>query len=186
MNTLSNFAVKIGSATLALALLAGCSPSGSNAGGPTDAIDRVRASLALPDLPLEFVENGYMANSPSGNLPVANYRDGEGRLFSVDPQTNRVVEIDARALLPGRSADTPTLPLEEIRARALKFAKAVVPGFAALQSSLRYEEGGKVDNYFFNWYDESQPVVMMRPFLQFGFHKSGLLFAYYNTLSLEK
>ncbi len=127
-----------------------------------------------------------MINSPSGGLEVANYKDSQGRIFSVNPKTNRVVEIDARALLADISPAKPALSPAAIKAKALGFAKAVVPNFDLLQSSLQYEEGGKVDNYFFTWYAEMSSGAMNCPFLQLGFHKSGVLFAYYNTLSLEK
>ncbi len=127
-----------------------------------------------------------MVNSPSGGLEVANYQDGEGRIYSVDPKTNQVVEIDARAILSKISADAPALSQDAIKAKAMRFAKTVIPTFDSLQSSLQYEEGGKVDNYFFTWYSEMSPGSMNRPFLQFAFHKSGVLFAYYDTLSVEK
>ena len=154
-------------------------------GQPTDAINETRKSLELQDLPLEFVENTGMINSPSGGLEVANYRDNEGRIFSVDLKTNQVVEIDARAILSGISPETPSLSSDEVKAKAMKYAKAVVPNFDTLQSSLQYEEGGKVDNYFFTWYPERSSGSRNRPFLQFGFHNSGVLFGYYNTLSVE-
>jgi len=132
------------------------------------------------------VENTGMINSPSGGLEVANYKDSEGRIYSLEPKTNQVVEIDARAILSKIPADAPSLSSDEIKAKAMAFAKLVVPNFDSLQSSLQYEEGGKVDNYFFTWYGEMSSGSMNRPFLQFGFHKSGVLFAYYNTLSVEK
>jgi len=132
------------------------------------------------------VENTWMANSPGGSLEVANYRDSEGRIYSVDPKTNQIVEIDARAILPNISPDKPSLSSDKIKAKATMFAKTVIPDFDSLQSSLQYEEDGKVNNYFFTWYGELSSGSMNRPFLQFGFHKSGVLFAYYNTLSVEK
>jgi hypothetical protein len=186
MYILPRFSKRILVAAILILVLAGCAPAKNSASRPTDAINAARKSLELPVLPLEFVENTGMANSPNGGLEVANYKDSQGRIFSVNPKTNRVVEIDARALLADISPDKPALSPAAIKAKALGFAKAVVPNFDSLQSSLQYEEGGKVDNYFFTWYAEMSSGAMNRPQLQFGFHKSGVLFAYYNTLSVEK
>ena len=185
MKAICSLSVKLWVAVIFILVLAGCSPAKNSASQPTAAIIQIRKSLGLPGLPLKFVENTGMANSPSGGLDVANFRDSEGRIYSVDPKTNQVVEIDARALLSNISADRPSLSQVEIEAKAMAFAKNVIPGFDSLQSSLQYEEGGKVDNYFFTWYAEMSPGSMQRPFLQFAFHKSGVLFAYINTLSLE-
>ena len=186
MKSIYNLSMKILVAVIFILVLAGCSSTKNSASQPTDVISETRKSLELPDLPLEFVENTGMINSPSGGLEVANYKDSEGRIYSFDPKTNQVVEIDARAILSTISADAPSLSSDEIKAKAMTFAKLVVPNFDSLQSSLQYEEGGKVDNYFFTWYGEMGSGSMNRPFLQFGFHKSGILFAYYNTLSVEK
>jgi len=186
MNILRNLSSKILTAAIVVSILAGCSPAKNSTSQPTDAINEIRKSLELPDLPLEFVENTGMINSPSGGLEVANYKDSEGRIYSVDLKTDQVVEIDARAILPNISPDKPSLSSDEIKAKAIMFAKTLIPNFDSLQSSLQYEEGGKVDNYFFTWYGKLSSGSMNRPFLQFGFHKSGVLFAYYNTLSVEK
>ena len=188
MNILRNIskATLITTILIAVFMLAGCSPATDSASQPTDAINETRKSLELPDLPLEFVENTGMINSPSGGLEVANYKDSEGRIYSVNLKTNQVVEIDARAILPNISPDKPSLSSDEIKAKAMMFAKAMIPNFDSLQSSLQYEEGAKGDYYFFTWYGEISSGSMNRPFLQFGFHKSGVLFAYYNTLSVEK
>jgi hypothetical protein len=186
MYNLPRLSIRILIAAIFILVLAGCLPAKDSASQPTSAINAARKSLELPFLPLKFVENGEMNNSPSGGLAVANYKDSEGRIYSVNPKTNWVVEIDARAILPGISPLKPSLSSEAIKAKAVAFAKAVIPDFDSLQSSLQYEEGGKVDNYFFTWYAEMGSGSTNRPFLQFGFHKSGVLFAYYNTLAVEK
>ncbi len=192
MNILHSLFSKMLVCAICISILAGCSSAQQVTSQPaerpanaTEAIDQIRKSLDLPELPVEFVENTTMGNSPSGRLEVTNYRDSEGRVYSVNPKTNQVVEIDARAILPNLSANAPSLPPGEIKAKALAYAKAVVPSFDSLQSSLRYDEGGKIDNYFFSWYDETGSGPM-HPFLQFALHKSGVLFAYYNTLSVEE
>jgi hypothetical protein len=173
-------------AAMIISMLVACSRAKEISDQPTDAINEIRKSLELPELPLEFVENTGMANSPSGRLEVANYRDNEGRIYSVNSETNRVVEIDGREVLSNVSSDAPALSPDEVKPKAMTFAKTVILNFDAIQSSLQYEEGDKVNNYFFTWYGEMSPGSMNRPFLQFGFHKSGVLFAYYNTLSVEK
>jgi hypothetical protein len=173
-------------AAMIISMLAACSPAKEVSNQPTDVINEIRKSLELPELPLEFVENTGMANSPSGGLEVANYQDSEGRIYSVNPETNQVVEIEARAVLLNISPNAPALSPDEAKAKAMTFAQTVIPDFDALRASLQFEEGEKVDNYFFTWYGEMSPGSMNRPFLQFGLHKSGVLFAYYNTLSVEK
>jgi hypothetical protein len=151
------------------------------------AIEKIRTDLELPNLPLSFVEKTGMINSPRGGLEVVIYQDSEGRKYSVDPETNQVVEIDARILLPPHgAASSQTFSKEVLEARALKYIEATTPDFDQLQSSLKYEAGGKVEVYFFSWYGEMLPGWMNRPFAQIGFHQNGLLFAYYNTLLLNK
>jgi hypothetical protein len=149
------------------------------------AIDEVRSVLSLPMGPLVFVKDGGMLNSPTGALKVAIYQDPEGRQYSYAPETGRVVEIDARATLPERSAETASEPAMDLEEMAFAYARSLVPNFEARQSSLSYEAGGKGDSYFFSWYGEIQPGDMNRPFLQFGMSKDGILFAYYNTLDLK-
>jgi hypothetical protein len=183
MNVLRSLSTKILIATIFISILAGCSSVKDSASQQIDAINQIRKSLELPELPLEFVENTGMINSPSGDLEVANFRDSEGRIYSVNPKTNQVVEIDARAILSNISSDAPSLSPDEIKAKAMIYVKAIIPSFASLQSSLQYEEGGKVDNYFFTWRGKINSGSMNSPFLQIGLHKSGVLFAYYNTLT---
>jgi hypothetical protein len=178
--------VKFLVAVISISVLAGCSSKIESASQPTVAIDKLRKSLNLPASPLKFIESTYDPNSPSGGLEVAKYQDGKGRIFSVDLKTNQVVEIDARTILSNISSNTPSLSQYEIKAKAVAFAKIVIPNFDSLQSSLQYEEGGKVDNYFFDWYGEMGSGRENRPRLQFGFYKNGTLFAYYNSLSVEK
>lgn len=148
------------------------------------AIQDIRPILGLPELPLEYVEETSMVNSPDGSWKVAMYKDGEGRKYFVETATNRVVEIDGRDLLPGHG--TPVaggMTEEELRTRAEKIARAAFPDFSSLQPKLTYEEGQKGDNAFFTWRDNYSPESFNRPFLQLAFLKNGQLFAYYNTLS---
>jgi len=190
MNILRSLSTKILIAAILISILAGCSPAQDSTNQQLDAINEIRKSLELPKLPLDFVETSGMINSPSGNLEVANFQDSEGRIYSVNPESNLVVEIDARTLLPPKhesiSPDTLTLSPDELKAKAMEYFKATISNFDSLQSSWQYEEGAKGENYFFTWYVEITPGSMNRPFAQIGLHQSGVLFAYYNTLSLEK
>ena len=166
--------------------MASCSSKQSSTDQQIGAINAIRTKLELPDLPLKFAEITNMANSPSGGLKVVIFQDTGGRNYSVDPATNQVVEIDARSMLSTIPADAPLKSEAEITAQAQKYIAATIPGFESLQSRWKYEAGNKGDNYFFSWYGESAAGSMNRPFAQIGIHKSGILFAYYNTLFLER
>lgn len=171
--------------------LAGCSPQQNSTQRQIGAINAIRTKLALPDLPLKFVGITDMANSPSGGLKVAQFQDTQDRNYFVEPATNQVVEIDARAGLTGISPNASAMSETDITAQAHQFIAAAIPGFETLQSNWTYEPGNKGDYYFFSWYGASTAGAsaaddMNRPFAQIGIHKSGYLFAYYNTLLLEK
>lgn len=148
------------------------------------AVDALRSTLGLPDLPLGFVTRGTDPNSPSGILPVAKYQDTKGRIFSVDPKTNRVIEMDARLIISDLSSDATPMSPEGREEKAREIFSATVPDFID-RDQLTYEQGKKSDVYFFKWYDESAAEFLNRPRLQIGLHQSGILFSYYNSLSLE-
>jgi hypothetical protein len=150
-----------------------------------NAINALRPILGLPDLPLTFVETTHMANSPDGRLQVEHYDDSEGRKFYVDPQTNLVVEIDARNKFSPRPTPGPVLTSGELLEKAMRIAQAVIPNYEATLSVLTYEDSNKGPNYFYDWRDYNQPVVMMPPFVQIGLYESGELFGYINTLSVK-
>jgi hypothetical protein len=164
----------------------GCSQVQSSTSPQIDAIKIIREHLDLPPTPLEFIEMTGMINSPSGNLEVAHYQDTEGRMFFVNPESNQVVEIDARSVLPGRDPDIARLTSAEVEARAMEFISASVPDFENLSSAWQYEEGVKGENYFFTWSEEIEPGSLNRAFAQIGINDSGVLFAYYNTLLLDR
>jgi hypothetical protein len=147
------------------------------------AIQTICFALGLPELPLEYVEETNMVNSPDGNWRVALYQDSAGRKYYVEIGTNRVVEIDARDLLSRDTTGASALTLKELQNRAENMARAAFPDLSSLEPKLTYEAGQKGDNYFFTWRDDYSPASFNRPFLQLAFVKDGLLFAYYNTLS---
>jgi hypothetical protein len=163
-------------------LLAGCTPR-----DPLQAaVKDIRPKLGLPNLPLRFVENTRMTNSPSGNLPVALYEDSEGRKYYVEPGSRLVVEIDARAILPAIPESAPALAVDDLRAMAWKMARDAIPDFEKLTADLKYEQGGKGRNMFFDWRGEMASGQTMPPFVQIALHDSGVLFAYYNTIQLAQ
>jgi hypothetical protein len=175
---------------LEILFLAGCANQPTAAGQPADnpqviAIKNFRLALGLPDLPLESKGMEHMINSPSSDLPVAFYVDSDGRKFYVEPQTDTVVEMDARDLLASIPAGAPAISQDQLRKKAQEIARTTTPNFDSMLAKLTYEEGGKVDNYFFEWRKQISPGRMMWPFLQIAFHKSGFIFAYYNTLAFK-
>jgi hypothetical protein len=159
-----------------------------NSADQVAAIQSMMDLIGLPDLILEFIETTTMINSPNGDLTVMLYRDSMGRKYMVDPNTNRVVEVDARDLLSSFSSSGTSLTQTELRNKAEKLVAATTEDFDAINDELSYEEGVKGDLYFFNWLDQSssggQNQPINRPFAQVGLHVSGELVAYYNTLIL--
>jgi hypothetical protein len=162
-----------------------CTPEQASTNPQIGAINTLRTQLELPKLPLEFVEMTTDMNSPIP-LQVAVYQDTAGRKFTINPITNMVVEMDARALLDKISPLASVLSEEQLRAKALRLIQAIIPSFESLQTNWVYEEGGKIDNYFFNWYGGMASDASNRPHAQIAIHKTGLIFGYYNTLMLGK
>ncbi|GAB4473886.1 MAG: hypothetical protein Kow0088_09510 [Anaerolineales bacterium] len=148
------------------------------------AIESLRAVLELPQLPLEYVGEDRMVNSPDGALRVQVYRDADGRTFFYDPMSGQAVEVDARETLASLPATTVTFSPEELRAKAEAIARAILPDFEQQAAALVYEEGNKGENFFFTWRDQSAPASLNKPFLQVAFRQDGIVFAFYNTLSL--
>ncbi|MGB9673426.1 MAG: c-type cytochrome [Anaerolineales bacterium] len=148
-------------------------------------IDAIRKILGLPDLPLSFVKNEPMINSPTGDLKVAVYQDSEGRLYSLDQVHRQVVEMDGRSALAAISTQSASPTLDELREKATQIATAIYPDFKNLSQDLRYEEGAKGDYIFFTWRAAGSATLINSPFLQIGFYKNGTVFAFYNTLNLK-
>jgi hypothetical protein len=166
-------------------VMVGCAPEQVSSDPQIGAINILRTQLELPRSPLEFVETTTDGNSPT-NMQVAVYQDAEGRRYSVDPITYQVVEMDARSLLDKISPLASVLSEDQVRAKALRLIAAAIPGFESLQTKWVYEEGGKIDNYFFSWYSGMATGASNRPHAQIAIHRTGLVFGYYNTLMLGK
>ncbi|HUS83505.1 MAG TPA: hypothetical protein VMX56_00050 [Anaerolineales bacterium] len=151
------------------------------------AIESLQRQLNIPPSSIEFIETTTMINSPNGDMVVALYQDSQGRRYLVEPATNRVVEMNARSLIPSfpLTATALGLSMEDLRITAEQFIAATTDDFPALMLGLAYEEGTKGDFYFYNWRDERASASMNRPFAQIGIHKSGELIAYYNTLGFK-
>jgi hypothetical protein len=109
------------------------------------------------------------------------YQDTAGRRFSVSVSTGVVLEVDARSVLDSIPAEAELLP-QEIDEKAWRMMRAAIPGFESIEGGLTYEEGGKIDNYFYSWYGAMVSGMFNRPFAQIAIHKSGIVFAYYNML----
>jgi hypothetical protein len=168
----------------ALLALSACSKAPQSAADlQIRAIKDLRPVLGLPDLPLQYVQETGMTNSPDGQWKVAEFDDSQGRKYFVQKDTGLVVEIDGRSLLQGHAPAQAGEVLTGLRGRAQSIAGTVLPGFSSRQAELTYEEGQNGDNYFFTWRDLNAPASFNRPFLQLAFRGSGELFAYYNTLS---
>ncbi len=103
---------------LSTSVLVGCATAPSESNPSIEAIQDIRSKLGLPDLPVEFVEPTSMVNSPHGNLSVALYTDSAGRKYYVEPETQQVVEIDARAILASIASDKSALSSDELREKA--------------------------------------------------------------------
>jgi hypothetical protein len=167
-------------------VVAGCASKQAEANPQMGAINTLRTRLEVPILTLEYVETTSYSNAPSGSLQVEVYQDTAGRKFYVDPISYQVVEMDARALLDKISPLASVLSEDQVRAKAQRLIAAAIPGFESLRTNWVYEEGGKIDNYFYTWYGQSLGGQINRPFAQIALHRTGLLFAYYNTLMLDK
>jgi hypothetical protein len=172
-----------------MALLAGaCSNAFQNAGTPEEAIEIARIAAGFPKSDLTDIGTTTMNNSPWGDLPVKKYQDDQGRIFFVEPKSNTVVEIDARALLNDVHGESNVQPLSEaeLSSRAAEIVQAIISDFESIKSQLRYEQGEKVDVYFYSWYGQIAEGAFMPPFIQVGLTDTGELFAYYNTVTLGK
>jgi len=170
---------------LALLLLA-CSNQDSQSSPPIEAIDRVRLLAGLTRSDLTFVETTTMINSPSGDLRVDLYRDEEGRQFYVEPITNIVVEMDARSLLGiAHQSDGFTQSKTQLEEKVRQFVQGVIPGFASVENSLRYESREKEGIFFFDWREENIEGAFMPRFIQVGMTSYGDMFAFYNTVSIR-
>lgn len=150
-----------------------------------EAIQNLRQILGLPSLPLTFIENTTMINSPSGNLPVALYQDNEGRKFYLYRPSNLVVEMDGRQALPVIEIVPGSVSMEELSSKAEAIAAALYPDFETRRQTLVFEQGEKGKYIFFTWRDQTAPPSHMKPFLQIGFYQNGMVFAYINTLTVK-
>lgn len=103
---------------------------------PIEAIRRLEGLAGFPTTNLAYIGTTTMINSPRGDLQVELYQDGEGRKFYVEPETNIVVEMDARDLLgsehPGSGTRAAVLTQAELASRVEEFVRAAVPEFSSL------------------------------------------------------
>lgn len=144
------------------------------------AVESIHAFIGSGAADLAFQEMTTMINSPNADLLVGVYMDGLGGLYSVDPNSYKVVEIESSPLQ--RMQGEP-LELEELRKIAEELAAEEVPGFGEIRDSLSYEEGNKLDTiFFFRWEADNREWKYTPPRFQVGIRVDGKLLTYRNTL----
>ena len=143
------------------------------------AVESIHAFIGSGNADLAFQEITYMINSPNADLLVGVYMDGLGGLYSVDPNSYKVVEIEPSPI--GTMQGEP-LGLEQLRKIAEERAAEEVPGFGEIRDSLSYEEGNKLDIFFFKWEAENREWKYTPPKFQVGIRADGKLLTYMNTL----
>ena len=169
-----------------LSTMSGCSGTKRTGDPKVDAIIEIRKILDLPERPLTYIEDTFMANSPNGNLKVSYYVDDEDRKYYVDVETNQVVEIDARSILDSIPEDEAAIENEKLKSEVDKMVAKIIPDFESVAEGLTFSSGDKGDNRFFDWRAEMIPGDSMPRFLQIGIHESGVVFSYYNTLEIDQ
>lgn len=180
------FTIRLIIISIIIILFTGCTANNTNIPTPEKSIKTIQKILGLPERPVQFIEETTMVNSPDGKLIVSNYRDEDGINYYVDIQTNIVVEIDARSKLSSISNQVLSIPEEELKKIAETCANKIIQNFDKIKNGLSFEGTNKGDNYFYSWSKEIKEGSSMPEFLQFGYYKNGELFAYYNTLQLER
>ena len=143
------------------------------------AVESIRAFIGSVNADLAFQEMTSTINSPNAELLVGVYMDGLGGLYSVDPNSYKVVDIDPS---PIRTMQGEPLALEQLRKIAEERAAEEVPGFGEIRESLSYEEGNKLDTFFFRWEAVNREWKYTPPIFQVGIRADGKLLTYINTL----
>ncbi len=144
------------------------------------AVESIRSFIGSGAVNLEFQEMTIMINSPNADLLVGVYMDGLGGLYSVDPNSYKVVQIDPSPI--GTIQGEP-LALEQLRKIAEERALEEVPDFGEIRDSLSYEEGNKLDTiFFFKWEAVNREWKYTPPKFQVGIRVDGKLLTYMNTL----
>jgi len=143
------------------------------------AVESIRAFIGSEAAYLTFQEMTIMVNSPNADLLVGVYIDGLGGLYSVDPDSYKVVEIDPSPIQTMRGEP---LALEQLRKIAEERAAEEVPDFLEISDSLSYEEGNKLDTFFFRWEAVNREWKNNPPIFQVGIRADGELLTYTNTL----
>jgi hypothetical protein len=143
------------------------------------AVESIRAFIGSRDADLTFQEMTIMINSPNADLLIGVYMDGLGGLYSVDPNSYKVVEIESS---PIQTMQGEPLALEQLRKIAEERAAEEVAGFGEIRDSLSYEEGRKLDDFFFRWEADNREWKYTPPLFQVGIRVDGKLLTYMNTL----
>jgi hypothetical protein len=150
-----------------------------------EAIANIRKFLGKPDLALTLTGPINLANSPDGDLTTWLYTDDHGRMYWVEVDTNRLLEVDPPS---GYIHATHALYSEaELKTQAEKIMTENMPEFLNLKSSLSFQAATKDGSiYFFRWEDaQATGFKMNRPFAQVALAIDGMLVSYYNMLGLK-
>ncbi len=145
-------------------------------------IEGIRAFLGDPARLIAFREVTSMPNSPNGDLRTALYEDERGLQYYYADAANKVVEMSPASYNPVPSS--PSLPEDELRARAEALIARELPEFESMRSRLTASGGRKgTDLHFFRWEDPTGMAwTSMPPLAQVGITGSGEVFSYINTL----
>lgn len=146
------------------------------------AVQSIRGAVQRPNLALAFQEMTGMVNSPNGDLRVARFIGDQGAGYLLDLEIDKLLEIDPAAYAPEPGPGT--YSQDELRVKAEQFVAKELPGFAAMRSRLKFEEGTKDRSlYFFRWEDRSSTRWShMPPLAQVGITTAGEIISYINTL----
>lgn len=139
----------------------------------------LRDLLGAPELGLAF--KGFERSPNATNHSAALFVDTLGNTYYISQETLQPIEFTLEK--PVQAAQAKAKTAEELRARALQYAKDHSPKFATWQDKLTYTEGNKGgENSFFRWEAAGTDVGGMPAIFQVGLKQDGTLFAYLNSL----
>jgi hypothetical protein len=149
----------------------------------------IRQVTGKPALKLSFDSINSSPNAAGRSAAI--YKDDAGTKYYVDVDTARLTQIEPGGLSHPNIPASQAKSTDELRGVARQFAQTNSPSLTKLQSVLSYQEGGKIDIYFFTWtYNRKDwsgtDWAMMPPFLQVGVLTNGQIYTYINTLDLYK
>ena len=141
------------------------------------AVELIRGYLKQNNLQYQYLgEGSNLNNFNHPNQKVERYQV-ESTIFSVDPKSNWIVEIDVRGA--GQTGSAKLLTQAELEQKAHSLIAELAPQLK-LQTYVS-EKNNKGNNYFFRWTDKST-----LGFVQVGYRQDGQLLNYVNTIEVIK